>query len=319
MSQKYMEIPIVAVTTNEGDHLRNWLNTVSRLQVPSAEYKIIPCIVDNGSTDTTVGVIWKAIESGQVDRQNVFWLHQNIGCPAAQNFALRNLGSRSLYRYVAILNVDVLADANWLSELIIAAEEDAKISRIGMWASLILQPNYPTRISSAGHCLRARDGVCLDIDRDMELENDNAMSKRDGFEPFAPCFAASLWSFELIREVGLPDNYQFLYYDDIDLAYKARIFEWSAKFIPSSRAFHPIPQKKTEPDRVTAQIEGRLTMVAKYFPEAERQRILGSLTEYERDILSKIHSSRLKPFGSEDIRQGVFDCWGNRYLPIKML
>jgi GT2 family glycosyltransferase len=314
-----MEVPVIAVTTNEGEHLRNWLNTVSRLQVPSMEYKVTPCIVDNGSTDTTPGIIWDAVNSGIVDRQNVFWLHQNYGCSAAQNFALRSLGCRGIYQYVAILNVDVVTEIGWLAELIVAAEHKSESYRTGMWASLILRPDFPTRISSAGHCLRIRDGVCLDIDRDIDLGSSESRSRESSFEPFSPCFAASLWSFELLREVGLPDNHQFLYYDDIDLAYKARISGWSSKFISSSRAFHAMPQARSEHDRIMAQLEGRLTIVARYFPESEKQRIFSALTPEERDILSRIHFPRLKPFGSEDARQMVFESWGNKYVPIKNL
>lgn len=119
----------------------------------------------------------------------------------------------------------------------------------------------------------------------------------------------------MINDVGLPDNDQFLYYDDVDLAYRARLNHWSARYVSSAIAFHPLPNSKKPTKFVRrCQTAGRLMMVARYFPEPHRSRILDNLSAEGRDIYETIDKNRLKPVGTETERRRVFDEWKDRYL-----
>jgi GT2 family glycosyltransferase len=307
-----MEIPVVSVVTNEHEDLQQWLKCVQNLR--SNRVKPIACVADNASSDGTSGVLWKAIKDGVIDKENIFWLPANRGFASAQNHVFRQLGARKRYKYVATLNIDATAKADWLGRLVKVAEEAPK--KCGMWGGPIRQPKpKDSRLSSAGHALRRRDGAFLDIDRDCDVKGEGE-SKSKGFEPFCPCFAAALWSFELLAEAGLSDNDQFLYYDDVDIAYKARILGWSAGFVADAVAWHPLPNRKFTHDRQRQyQIEGRLCMVARYFPDSERLRVYADLPQREREILDSLDSRRRVPFRDDPTREEIFSKWGDLHIP----
>ena len=309
-----MRIPVISVVTDEAGHLRDWLACIRRMNrhivVP------VPCVVDNGSSDETAGLLWSAIRQDQIDRNNVFWLPANRGFASAQNHALRQLGARNEHAYFATLNIDAEASSDWLENLVREARSSS--SGVGMWGGRILQ-KWPldNRVSSMGHALRARDGAFLDIDWNKPVDGD-LDSNKPTFEPFCPCFAAALWSFEMVRDVGVPDNDQFLYYDDVDLAYKARLHGWSVRFVREAVAYHPLPNLKRTHDRQRLfQLEGRVLMACRYFPTPEREQVLATLTLAEREVLDGMPSKRKKQYGSEDMRKAVFQYWKNRYIPTR--
>lgn len=309
-----MKIPVIAVATNEAQELRQWLDTLRMM--PGDQATPVPCVVDNGSSDNTSGVIWHAVKEGILSKENVFWMPSNRGFALAQNHAFRQLGTRNEYRCVATLNIDAQAESNWLAKLV--EEANKSPSDVGMWGCRVLQPKPDhDRISSDGHALRANDGAFLDVDWNRPVGGD-LFSNKPSFEPFSPCFAAALWSFGMLSSVGLPDNDQFLYYDDVDLAFKARILGWSARHVSEAIAYHPLPNsKRTHPQQGRFQTQGRLLMVSRYFPEPERTRVLSSLTLEERHIFDSIDARRKRQFGSEEGRRKVFDVWANRWLPLE--
>jgi len=310
-----MQVPVVVVNLDRADDLKRWLSSVSQLTEGKHKVHAVPFLVDNGSSDASLAVIRQAIADGLLQEDKLIWLPRNYGFTAAQNVALRKLSSSGQYKYIATLNVDAVAQPDWLAELVLDAEDGADPS-VSMWASLILQPKRLDRISSAGHCFSSRDGKCYDIDWNVESTSRDASSNQKDFEPFGPCFAASLWTVDVIRNVGLPDNQQFLYYDDIDLAFKARLCGRSSRFVRKALASHPLPGSR--PAYVVAgtyQMEGRMGIVSRYYPEPERSRILDNLTAEEKLALDRMSANRKMQYGSELQRRDVFDKWKDRNLP----
>lgn len=308
-----MRIPIVVVTLNSARYLPKWLRSVRNLNHRDG-FDFEPFIVDNGSWDRTPAIIWEAIQDGVIQHDNVIWLPNNTGFNAAQNLAFRKLGTRADVRFVATLNHDAWAEPDWLQNLVDKGMTPSAPQKVGMWGGLILRDDCHDRISSAGHWLRSRDGAFLDIDWNRRINAPNAapLSHHDD-NPFSPCFAAALWSMEMISEVGLPDTDQFLYYDDVDLAFRARLSNWEARFVKDARAYHPLPNSKVRNARVKQyQTEGRLMMVSRYFPEPTRSRILDNLNHEEREAFGALLELRSTPVGKETERRRVFDEWKDR-------
>lgn len=308
-----VEVPVVVVTTNAERHLPNWIASVQALR--SDRVCPVPCVADNGSWDRTAPILWEAISDNQINRSDVFWLRRNEWFNSAQNYAFRVLGARNKYRYIATLNEDATADPGWLDGLVsVALNSEA---RFGMFCGPILTPDRK-RISSAGHCLRGLDGAFLDVDYGLLSTWPTLKSNAPDYEPFSPCFAASLWSVGLLKAVGFPDNDQPIYYDDVELAYKARICGWSARFVPEAIAQHPLPRKATQPQRLAAQRRGRLAVVARYFPDPERSRILGAV---DGEIVATVENEteslflRQPAWGDASARERVFEWWKDRNGP----
>jgi len=304
-----IQVPILTVTTNEDEHLKKWLKCVESLGTDTV--KPLPCVADNASSDGTVGVIWEAIRSRRLSPENVLWLHSNHGFPAAQNQLIRQLGTHGQYRWFATLNIDASAKPDWLSRLVEFA--DKTTDKVGMWGGPIYVPESD-RISSAGHAFKG-NGKVYDIDRNA---TDHLLSTGAGFEPFCPCFAASLWSFEMVKEVGLPDSGQFLYYDDVELGFKARILGWRAGFVKDAIAYHRLPNEKKTVDRqrqLQLQLRGRLLMILRYLPDAEVRALLLSLDDEERAILDTIDSRDRIPFQTNVARANVYSDWVDKLTP----
>lgn len=170
-----------------------------------------------------------------------------------------------------------------------------------------------TKVSSAGHALRS-DGAFLDIDWKQPRVG-KLNSSVESFEPFCPCFAASLWSFALVRAAGLPDSGQFWYYDDVELAYRARILGWGAAFVRDALAFHPIPNTGEINDRQRLlQCRGKLLTVMRYFPDPRVESILSKLSDKERNLLNEVSGRDKHRFGKNEDRTKVYDAWVGKWL-----
>lgn len=323
---KRIPVPVVVVSFNRPDKLKNWLYSVRQMRDKSEFAEVVPFIVDGGSCNTAPGIIWEAVRGRLVAKENVVWLNSNPHFVPAQNLAFRILGARNRYNFVATLNEDAVAEPDWLDSLLKAVSASPAKQRVGMLSGIILTHDKPDRISSAGHCPGGTDAAFLDIDRDLPECDPNAHYKKDDFEPFSPCFAAALWSFEMLKEVGLPDEEQLMYYDDVDLAYKARFRGWKARFVSGARARHPLPKTASDPFRRHRQLRGRLAIASRYFPEPERtcaisenlRKGIACMDTCEVAALLK-EISKLQRFGTEEERRGVFE-WAraNRYVPTNM-
>jgi len=305
-----MDIPVVVVTLNRSADIEAWLGSVAKLAEGKHNVHAVPFVVDNGSSDPTVGRLADAVRASSLERENVVWLPRNYGFTAAQNIALRKIVAHTDYKYVATLNLDATAEPSWLADLV-ANAEDGPNPKAAMWASNIYQPNRSGWISSRGHRFSPENGKCYDID--WNVREGEAQSSAAEFEPFGPCFAASMWTTETLRCVGLPDNDQFMYYDDIDLAFKARLHGKVCQFAKEAVAYHPLPGSTSSYGAFAhQQREGQLCIVSRYFPEPERGRILANLSAEDRAVLNMIPNSRLAQVGKESARRALFDEWKDR-------
>ncbi len=312
-----MQVPIIVVSTNRPDCIQQWIRTVHGLQAPDGIEKR-PIIVDNGSWNRAPTVIAEeGIRNSVVKELDVFWLPRNLGLPKAHNHALRQLLLDPKIRYVATLNEDALADPSWLGHLLKAAESQDGVKMVGMFGGPIYQPSgaeckdyAPSGkcISRCGHRLRRKDAACLDIHWNKPTLEVNLADVK----PFAPCASAALWSMEMLRKIGIFDNDQFLYYDDIELAYRARLNGWSACWVPGAKAFHPSPQPKPKgTPHWRMQQAGRLAIVHRCLPDSERVRILAELPPEEQQILIELMNSGrdLRPYVTNEQRQRTWDEW----------
>lgn len=195
-----------------------------------------------------------------------------------------------------------------------------------MWGGPIYKVNEKNKrqgqtkvISSAGHCLRSgSDGAFFDIDWDSRAK----YSKKEGFEPFSPCFAASLWSTEMLRQCGLPDDKQIMYYDDVEIAYRARLRGWKARYVKGAEAFHPLPRKKDPESKIGGlQEKGKITIANRFFPDEERKRVVDNYDSRHRKLLEELNEEGrdLGPVSDNNKRKKVYNEWAGKYCRRKKM
>jgi len=268
-------------------------------------------VMDNGSSDGTAGILTEARWRDLI--ADIHWLPRNYGFNAAQNIAFREIMAAGKFEFVATLNHDATAEPNWLDELYGAAQQRKNSKKVGMLSGPILDTENRNVISSGGHTFCGHNGKAYDIHWSDSRDSCDSLDDKDNDNVFVPCFAAALWRVEMLREVGLPDSEQFMYYDDIELGFKARLNEWTGKFVKGAIAHHPIPTKRAEPHLIECQLRGQVASIARYYPKPEREQALERVkaesgTQWE---MAQRTSTLTSEFRDAD-RRRVFDAWTDR-------
>ena len=179
-------------------------------------------VVDNGSTDGSRELLRARYGS----RITLIESPVNLGFAGGNNLAIRAAKGA----YVALLNNDAVAQPDWISALVAAAEAD---SRIGMCASKVLVLDGNGLIDSAGLLLSA-DGIGRGRGR---LEPDGDAYAR-GEEALIPSGCAALYRRAMLDEIGLFDEDFFAYCEDSDLGLRGRLAGWTCRYVPTAIVHH---------------------------------------------------------------------------------
>jgi GT2 family glycosyltransferase len=216
----------VIPTLNGRRLLEDCLAALDRQTLPAAPL----VVVDNGSADDTADWV-RGRSPGAIVLRNA----GNRGFAAAVNQGIA--ASRS--SWVALLNDDAVPEPDWLASLVAVGESDP---RIGAVASRMMLRDAPEVISSAGIRVDP-SGLAWDL------------WVGDSVWPSAPVavFGASggacLLRRAMIDDVGpFPESF-FVYSEDTDLAWRARLRGWRAVLAPDAVVRHALSATAGEGSR----------------------------------------------------------------------
>jgi GT2 family glycosyltransferase len=181
----------------------------------------IVCVIDNGSNDGSVQ--WLKETYPQV---SIIENDENMGFAAAVNQGIRAAESP----YVCTLNNDVVVDTGWTGHLVAVADED---DAIGMCASKLMFYQEPNMINSSGICVD-RAGIVWD----REGGNRTATGGDSSLNLMGPCAGAALYRTKMLDEIGLFDEAYFAYFEDVDLAWRARAAGWRCEYVDAAIGYH---------------------------------------------------------------------------------
>jgi GT2 family glycosyltransferase len=216
-----MLLSVVTVNWNSRDDLRACLLSL-RAQT-HRELEII--VVDNGSSDGSAEMAIKEFPEVVLLRET-----ENLGFAEACNRGIE----QSQGAWVAMLNNDACAEPNWAAALVGAIARAPE--NCGMLQSLLLYQDQPTIINSTG----------------IELTYSGGGRDRDGgktvgqvvpaIDLFCATAGAAAYRRSMLDAIKLPTGYfdrnHFMYYEDLDLGWRARLAGWSATYVPDSIVFH---------------------------------------------------------------------------------
>jgi GT2 family glycosyltransferase len=131
---------------------------------------------------------------------------------------------------VAVLNSHAIVDRRWLAELLAAPRPDD----VWAWGS-VLVTTETGRIESAGD-LCSPLGLASKHLRDQPLD---ALPDAP-YEVFAPPGASPLLRRDVFDELGGYHDPYFMYYEDVDLSFRARLLGYRALVVPSARVTHAL-------------------------------------------------------------------------------
>ena len=176
-------------------------------------------LVDNASTDGSVEFVEENYPMVRIIRNR-----ENLGFAGGTNAGIRAARGE----YILTLNNDTRADPGFVEHLRKAMGADPAV---GMCAAKMLFPDGS--INSTGICI-SRSGAAWD--RGMYEPDRGQYDHLE--EVFGPCAGAALYRREMLDEVGLFDEDFFLYMEDVDLAFRARLAGWSCRYVPEAKVYH---------------------------------------------------------------------------------
>ncbi len=178
-------------------------------------------VVDNGSTDGSVAAMEK-----EYHEAHVLALSVNGGYSGGCNRGIEVARGELL----VMLNNDTEADARWLEALVDAMD---RYPEAGSAASRLMIYDKPEVLHSAGDIYR-RDGTA---------------DSRGVWEPYGPpydeeryvfggCGGAVVYRREMLDEIGTFEEAFFMYYEDIDINWRAQLAGWKCVYVPQAIVYH---------------------------------------------------------------------------------
>lgn len=181
-------------------------------------------LVDNASVDNSVEIV-----RSRFPQVNIIESKKNAGFAGGCNLGLndRLAGDADFFVFA---NSDITAHEEWLHELVAAAKSDGAI---GICQSLVYLAEKPDIINTAGneaHYLAF--GFCGHY-----LEKDHGQFEDVTDIPFASG-AAMLIKRQVLEEIGRFDEDLFLYQEDLDISWRARLAGYRIVLASRSHAYH---------------------------------------------------------------------------------
>ena len=208
-------VSIVIPNYNGADLLPDTLAALSAQSVGGFEV----LVVDNGSADSSVAWL-RALDAGP----RVLVLPKNRGFAGGANAGVAAV-QRPL---VAVLNSDARPDPDWLRNLL--SEVARSPGDVWAWGSVLIAATG--LVESAGDAWRGTSAYKLL--RGCSV----AELPTSTYEVFAPPGAAPLFRRDTFVELGGYDEQFFLYYEDVDLAWRARLQGFRAVLVPTAQVVH---------------------------------------------------------------------------------
>lgn len=231
-------------------------------------------VLDNASGDGTAEFVRRKFPSIEVLESK-----ENLGFAAGHNV----LFERTRADYVALLNHDAIARRDWIAELVSAAEALPKGAAFG---GKMLMRRCPTILNSTGIVMN-ESGFAAD--RDIGRP-DLAVSQAPE-RVFAACGGALLLRGSVLRTIGGFDPTFFMYVEDVDWCWRARLAGHEVWYVPSATCVHDWhgdmaaaagKAKTAQSADAVAELEGRRRFMV------ERNRLLSVYKNWDRSNLGRV-------------------------------
>jgi len=191
---------------------------------------IIPDIilVDNNSSDNSVEILDQYIKQFQ----NIHFIknNKNSGFTGGNNVGFIHALSKN-YDYIGTLNPDAVASKEWVENLV---SELNLSNEVGIATGILARQDYKT-IDTTGE-IYSIWGVPSPRGRDTLLKN--APSKPEFI--FASTGGGFITRASVLRSIGMFDEKFFMYFEDVDLCFRAQLAGYKVRYTPKAIAYHKL-------------------------------------------------------------------------------
>lgn len=224
-------VSVHIVTYNSDRDIERCLQAVFRQRYPIQEI----IVIDNCSRDQT-----RTLLSKYQSRIRVIFNEKNKGFAGGHNQAMRLTASD----YCLVLNPDVVLHPDYVYFLMDFAAKHEGDFPLGSLTGKLLRTTDSCIVDSCGITMN-RSRRAFDIGSGG-LSDDWSGGK----EVFGVSGAAALYNMEMVKDMTYHDEFFdedfFAYKEDVDVAWRARIFGWKSYFVPEAVAYHERGWKEGE-------------------------------------------------------------------------
>lgn len=216
---------IIVLNWNGADDALECIDSLTRQTLRPA---II--IVDNNSHDDSVERFKEYISAHPKADIDLIENQQNLGFAGGINTGIRRALKRK-FRYIGTLNPDAVADKNWCKYIIneLKNHKDA-----GITTGLLLRQNSGT-VDSSGDFYTTW-GLPGPRNRDEPRAN---APQEPGYI-FGATGGGVIFRAQIFDDIDPFDENFFMYYEDIDISFRAQLAGWKARYTPHAIAYHKV-------------------------------------------------------------------------------
>jgi GT2 family glycosyltransferase len=210
-------VSIVVISFNNRRYVDGCLGSLGELNYAGCEI----VVVDNASTDGTAEYIETHYPNVHLVRAGA-----NLGFGGGNNLG----AAHATGEYLAFINMDTVADAEWLTPLVTMIEENPDV---GLATSKILLLKEPDRINTCGNDVHLAGFGYLRgwLYPASALERPADVASVSG--------AAFVIRRDLFSELGgFDDWFNPAYVEDTDLSWRARLLGYRCRYVPESVVYH---------------------------------------------------------------------------------
>jgi N-acetylglucosaminyl-diphospho-decaprenol L-rhamnosyltransferase len=209
---------VIVINRNGRQFLAECLTALDGQTLPRHQFEVL--FVDNASTDGSAAFV-----RDQFPHVRVINSGGNLGFTGANNLGIHLARGP----HVVLLNNDTRVEPDWLERLLASAEGE----KIGGAVSRLLFRNNPERVNSTG-LIPYRDGRVGDRD----LFRPATEADPPTGEVFGGCGASLLLTRGLLDDIGGLDPRLFIYYEDVDIAWRSQLRGWRFIYARDSVCHH---------------------------------------------------------------------------------
>jgi GT2 family glycosyltransferase len=207
---------VIIVNYNGAAYLENCLESLQRGLPPECEI----ILVDNASTDGSLRLVQE-----RFPRVRLLHSNHNLGFAGGNNFGAQLARGR----YLVFLNPDTLVEPGWLEALLWPLEEDLQV---GLTTARIVLMSDPATINTCGNQIHLSGlTLCRGAGTPRELWDAPAQVS-------AVSGAAFAIRRDLFVDIGGFDSDFFLYMEDTDLSWRARLAGYTCLYVPGAVVRH---------------------------------------------------------------------------------
>ncbi len=218
-----MTIPIIILNWNGIADTLECLNSV--FEQTYQEYQVY--LLDNGSNAEDVRILKSEYENHP--KVSLILEPENHGFTRGNNLVLNTyILTKTAYQYVVLLNNDTVVPEDWLENLLLSLDTH----KADMIACKMINYYDRKRMDNAGHKMLNTAEV-IPVGYAESVAEWNKVEENMG-----ACAGAALYSVEMLRTIGVFDEYFDTGYEDAELGVRANVLGYKSIFEPSALVYH---------------------------------------------------------------------------------